>query len=281
MIGYIYFIINNENKQRYVGQTADFTRRKAEHLNDLRNHTHVNDKLQRAWNKYGEANFSFEYNKYELENKDELNILEKAFIQQYDSFNNGYNLTLGGDGGNTRGKLSFDDYCLVYIGCQWKGMTEKIGKYLEVDSAAISAILREVAYLWYKEDADNLSLEEKQRIQLKFREIFGIAENKVADENRVPTHLSEDDYFYCLCIASSYGRGIESALAKFFNKHKSFLSNGIKGKASGKVYNALQRFKKLTVEKVLQIGQQKFEEWKISEFTNSKFIVSYNDKWRN
>ena len=281
MIGYIYFIINNENKQRYVGQTVDFTRRKAEHLNDLRNHKHVNDKLQRAWNKYGEANFSFEYNKYELENKDELNILEKAFIQQYDSFNNGYNLTLGGDGGNTRGKLSFDDYCLVYIGCQWKGMTEKIGKYLEVDSAAISAILREVAYLWYKEDADNLSLEEKQRIQLKFREIFGIAENKVADENRVPTHLSEDDYFYCLCIASSYGRGIESALAKFFNKHKSFLSNGIKGKASGKVYNALQRFKKLTVEKVLQIGQQKFEEWKISEFTNSKFIVSYNDKWRN
>lgn len=281
MIGYIYFIINNENKQRYVGQTVDFTRRKAEHLNDLRNHKHVNDKLQRAWNKYGEANFSFEYNKYELENKDELNILEKAFIQQYDSFNNGYNLTLGGDGGNTRGKLSFDDYCLVYIGCQWKGMTEKIGKYLEVDSAAISAILREVAYLWYKEDADNLSLEEKQRIQLKFREIFGIAENKVADENRVPTHLSEDDYFYCLCIASSYGRGIESALAKFFNKHRSFLSNGIKGKASGKVYNALQRFKKLTVEKVLQIGQQKFEEWKISEFTNSKFIVSYNDKWRN
>lgn len=281
MIGYIYFIINNENKQRYVGQTVDFTRRKAEHLNDLRNHKHVNDKLQRAWNKYGEANFSFEYNKYELENKDELNILEKAFIQQYDSFNNGYNLTFGGDGGNTRGKLSFDDYCLVYIGCQWKGMTEKIGKYLEVDSAAISAILREVAYLWYKEDADNLSLEEKQRIQLKFREIFGIAENKVADENRVPTHLSEDDYFYCLCIASSYGRGIESALAKFFNKHRSFLSNGIKGKASGKVYNALQRFKKLTVEKVLQIGQQKFEEWKISEFTNSKFIVSYNDKWRN
>ena len=281
MIGYIYFIINNENKQRYVGQTVDFTRRKAEHLNDLRNHKHVNDKLQRAWNKYGEANFSFEYNKYELENKDELNILEKAFIQQYDSFNNGYNLTLGGDGGNTRGKLSFDDYCLVYIGCQWKGMTEKIGKYLEVDSAAISAILREVAYLWYKEDADNLSLEEKQRIQLKFREIFGIAENKVADENRVPTHLSEDDYFYCLCIASSYGRRIESALAKFFNKHRSFLSNGIKGKASGKVYNALQRFKKLTVEKVLQIGQQKFEEWKISEFTNSKFIVSYNDKWRN
>ena len=160
-------------------------------------------------------------------------------------------------------------------------MTKKIGKYLEVDSAAISAILREVAYLWYKEDADNLSLEEKQRIQLKFREIFGIAENKVADENRVPTHLSEDDYFYCLCIASSYGRGIESALAKFFNKHRSFLSNGIKSKASGKVYNALQRFKKLTVEKVLRIGQQKFEEWKISEFTNSKLIVSYNDKWRN
>jgi len=32
-------------------------------------------------------------------------------------------------------------------------MTAKISKYLSVDSSTVSAILREKAYLWYKEDA--------------------------------------------------------------------------------------------------------------------------------
>lgn len=143
MVGYIYSIINNKTKERYVGQTIDLGRRKKEHIKDLESNKHLNKKLQSAWNKYGKNNFSFEYQKYDLANKDELNILEKAFIQQYDSYYNGYNLTLGGDGGNTLGNLSFENYCLIYIGCRWKGMTEKIAKVLNIDSSTVSAILRE------------------------------------------------------------------------------------------------------------------------------------------
>lgn len=280
MVGYIYSIINNKTKERYVGQTIDLERRKKEHFKDLESNKHLNKKLQSAWNKYGKNNFSFEYQKYDLANKDELNILEKAFIQQYDSYYNGYNLTLGGDGGNTRGNLSFENYCLIYIGCRWKGMTEKIAKVLNIDSSTVSAILREKTYLWYKEEADKLTKEEKKEIQDKFDTIFN-TKGKIADKNRIPTHLTEDDYFYCLCIASSYGRGIETALSKFFNKHKSFLANGIKGKTSGKAYSALQRYKMLSKEEIVQIGKQKFEEWEIQKYSNAKLNIIWNDRWRN
>ena len=148
------------------------------------------------------------------------------------------------------GKLSFEDYCFIYIGCQWSGMTEKIGKYLNIDSSTVTAILRDKSYLWYKEAALNLPEEKKEEILNKFRQVFGIPNSKTFEDKRVRDSLSEDDYFYCLCIASTHGRGIEAALAKYFNKHKSFLSNGIKNKTRGKAYMALQRFKRLSDSEV-------------------------------
>lgn len=59
---YIYFIINNITNQRYVGQTTNFTRRKAEHLLKLRENRHPNIKLQNAYNKYGLDNFTIQKN---------------------------------------------------------------------------------------------------------------------------------------------------------------------------------------------------------------------------
>ena len=129
MVGYIYQIINNETEQRYIGKTIDIQRRRKEHLEKLRQNKHINKKLQNAWNIYGEDAFSFVYKKYEIEDENELNELEINAIKEYDSYTNGYNLTNGGDGGNTRGRLSYEDYCIIYLGCQWKGMTEKISNF--------------------------------------------------------------------------------------------------------------------------------------------------------
>lgn len=60
MKAYIYFIINDINGKRYVGQTTDFSRRKYTHFKHLRENRHANIKLQNAWNKYGEKNFHIE-----------------------------------------------------------------------------------------------------------------------------------------------------------------------------------------------------------------------------
>ena len=178
MIGYIYQIINNITQERYVGQTINLTKRLSDHRNKLKQNKHSNPKLQAAWNKYGIDNFSFNYDEYEIKNTNDLNQLEIDTIKKYDSYYNGYNLTLGGEGGNTRGKLNFQDYCLIYIGCQWSGMTDKISKYLNIDSSTVSAILRDKAYLWYKEAALNLSENEKIEIIKKFRKIFNVPDNK-------------------------------------------------------------------------------------------------------
>lgn len=138
-------------------KTNNIIKRKNDHFNKLRLNEHINKKLQSAWNKYGEKNFHFEYIEFSLQSEKELDQKEIFYINKYNSYINGYNLTLGGDGGNTRGKISFEDYCFIYIGCQWKGMTNKIASYMKIDSSTVSSILREKSYLWYKEKALSLS----------------------------------------------------------------------------------------------------------------------------
>lgn len=280
MIGYIYFIINNITNQRYVGKTIDIKKRKRDHFNKLNSNKHINKKLQLAWNQYGQDNFSFEYIEFSLQDEMELNQKEIFYIDKYDSYNNGYNLTLGGDSGNTRGKISFEDYCFIYIGCQWKRMTNKIALYMNIDSSTVSAILREKSYLWYKQSALELPEHEKEYIINLFRHTFGIPEDKPFDKERITNSLSEDDYFYSLCIASAYGRGIETALAKFFGKHKSYLSNGIKNKTTGKAFFGYQRFLNLDPDEARKIGEYKFKEWDIQKYSSISLKPSVNDKWR-
>lgn len=60
MISCIYTITNKVNGKFYVGKTNNFFYRISKHKYTLRNNTHINEHLQRAWNKYGEENFIFE-----------------------------------------------------------------------------------------------------------------------------------------------------------------------------------------------------------------------------
>ena len=94
----IYSITNKINGKMYIGQTInDFEKRWGEHKRELRKNIHCNDKLQRAWNKYGEESFEFEV-VHICDELDNLNRLEVYYIYKYNSFNDGYNLTVGGDG---------------------------------------------------------------------------------------------------------------------------------------------------------------------------------------
>lgn len=109
---YIYCIKNLVNSKLYVGKTtwADNNRFNC-HKNTLRKNTHYNTHLQRAWNKYGECNFTFEVIEKCL-HEDELNFLETYYIKHYASndLKYGYNKSLGGEGNpmsqSTKDKLS-------------------------------------------------------------------------------------------------------------------------------------------------------------------------------
>lgn len=56
----IYIIICTINNKYYIGYASDFNSRFRHHKSTLRNNSHKNIYLQRAWNKYGEENFIFE-----------------------------------------------------------------------------------------------------------------------------------------------------------------------------------------------------------------------------
>ena len=96
MIG-IYKIQNLTNGKCYIGQSKNIKRRWKDHRCSANNSVdhNYNNPLYRAIRKYGIENFSFEVIEECLVS--ELNDKEKYYIQKYNSFFNGYNLTLGGD----------------------------------------------------------------------------------------------------------------------------------------------------------------------------------------
>lgn len=95
----IYYIKNKTNGKMYIGKSIDIQKRWKSHKTQLKNGNHVNPHLQSSWDKYGDN--AFEFSIIEECACEELNDREKYWIQFYDSFNNGYNLTFGGEGGNT------------------------------------------------------------------------------------------------------------------------------------------------------------------------------------
>ena len=95
MIG-IYKITNTVNGKCYIGQSRDIEARRQKHLSAYK--SSPDWELYRAFKKYGISKFTFEI--VEECQINELNEREIYWITQYDSFNNGYNMTLGGEACN-------------------------------------------------------------------------------------------------------------------------------------------------------------------------------------
>lgn len=84
------------NGKAYIGRSNNLKHRYMEHMRLLRLGIEPCVKLRRAWEKYGEENFIYVILCYC--DGSELNSMEKYYINIYDSFENGYNCTFGGDG---------------------------------------------------------------------------------------------------------------------------------------------------------------------------------------
>ena len=96
MVG-IYKITNNINGKAYIGQSKNIERRWKQHIyHAINSNEDCNSLLYKAIHKYGIENFKFEV--ITECSIDELDKLEIFYIEQYDTYYNGYNLTLGGSG---------------------------------------------------------------------------------------------------------------------------------------------------------------------------------------
>ena len=94
MIG-IYKITNNINNKCYIGQSIHIEHRWEEHKSKYNWERENTKPLYLAFQKYGLENFTFEViEECEVE---QLNIKEQYWINFYNSYEDGYNLTTGGE----------------------------------------------------------------------------------------------------------------------------------------------------------------------------------------
>ena len=97
MKGFIYKITNKINGKSYIGKTTfSIQKRFQEHLNDSLKERNEKRPLYDAIRKYGKENFFISLvEECDINN---LSSREIYWINYYDTFSNGYNATIGGDG---------------------------------------------------------------------------------------------------------------------------------------------------------------------------------------
>lgn len=112
----IYKITNKINQKCYIGCSKTIEKRWNSHKSEsvLEQFPQYNYSIHKAFRKYGLDNFSFEI--IEEISEDKLFDREKYWIAFYNSYNDGYNETLGGDCGpvmfgeeNPNSKLTTED----------------------------------------------------------------------------------------------------------------------------------------------------------------------------
>lgn len=95
MKGYIYLIENKINHHKYIGKTyLTIEQRWKQHCKDSKRKEFQHRPLYKALNKYGLNNFSIQ----EIEYTENCEDREKYWIAYYNTYHDGYNATLGGDG---------------------------------------------------------------------------------------------------------------------------------------------------------------------------------------
>lgn len=102
--GLIYKLTSKTSKKSYIGKSMEyrFEYRMFQHSQDFSD-TH----LGRAKKKYGWNDFTIEVVENNIP-KNKMSEREIYWIEYYDTFNNGYNSTKGGEGGNTYLKINND-----------------------------------------------------------------------------------------------------------------------------------------------------------------------------
>lgn len=91
----IYKATNKINNKNYIGFDSNFPSRISGHKRSYLNYDY---KFYRAIRKYGWESFEWEILYQSKDRNHTLKEMEQYFITDYDSFRNGYNSTLGGEG---------------------------------------------------------------------------------------------------------------------------------------------------------------------------------------
>ena len=108
----IYKITNLTNGKLYIGKTTGTIKNRFQrHIQDAMSNR-LDTHLARAIRKDGPENFTIELVEI-VETAEQLNQQEKYWIKKYNSYENGYNETEGGDGGDTYSSKSPEEMEII------------------------------------------------------------------------------------------------------------------------------------------------------------------------
>lgn len=153
MIG-IYKIENMLNHHVYIGQSTNIKERWQEHQRngiageDANNKVWYNYPIYRAIRKYGLDNFEFTV--LEETSLEQLNERERYWINYYDSYNNGYNATTGGDGHSQVTELQKEQIIQMWNKLY---LMNDISTQLQIDKHTIISILKQYEPSYSVEEA--------------------------------------------------------------------------------------------------------------------------------
>lgn len=141
MIGHIYKVTNLINGKVYIGQTIQTVQNRwYRHCGKSGiSQAELNTHFKRAILKYGKENFKIET----IEDCDSslLNKREKYYISYFDSYNNGYNSTLGGNDGYKPYKTN-DEINQQIAQLYEEGFSlREIGREYNLDKTTVKGIL--------------------------------------------------------------------------------------------------------------------------------------------
>lgn len=141
---FIYKATSATTGKVYIGQSSQTLQERINQHNSHAFGQQYNYHFHNAIRKYGADDFTYEIIEDGINSIEELNLRERFWIAEYDSYYNGYNSTLGGDGRQTRDdelilKLFKDgkntkEICeitgyhraTIYKSCRLNGLTEEL-----------------------------------------------------------------------------------------------------------------------------------------------------------
>lgn len=145
-MGYIYLVTNKINNKKYVGKTEySVERRWKEHISDSKKNKCEKRPLYNAIRKYGENNFTVQM----IEETQYTEEREQYWIRMFDTYKNGYNATLGGDG-----KRYYNHNAIIDYYYETRNINE-VATHFNCDNSTVRKILE-------KEQINYLQLNKKK-----------------------------------------------------------------------------------------------------------------------
>lgn len=201
-MGYIYKVTCLVTEKIYIGKTETSVQdRWKGHCRAafLESHSDYNFPFHRTIRKYGKENFRVEEIE-EVEDSEELKEREKFWINKFNSYYNGYNSTLGGDG-NCR--YSYDEIVDYYLKNN-NSLVATCQHFKVYDQVVYSALKsRNIDYKTLKRDTSNRSV--------YFKKIYCVELNKTFSS------MAEIDKYFGKTMHPNIRRCLNGVTKKAYN----------------------------------------------------------------